>query len=365
MSRAIHLLSLLLLCSGLSAQISPFILTTLDPVVGETSGLVRLDGRLLTHNDSGDGPRIYEVDTANGNMLRTVLVENASASDWEDIAVDSTYIYIGDFGNNAGNRTNLRIFRVSQADYLAQDTVQADTINFSYADQTDFSNQTFSTNFDAEALVALGDSLYIFTKNWGNFRTNIYPLPKVPGTYSLVKQDSIDSQGLVTGAEYDPNSNSIWLVGYFLSIQFLVEVPSATGLPFSGGATTRFGFTPSPAIQVEGICPVDGQDWFVSAEAGQGSSMAHLYQFAKPIVATEAPFSHSLSASPNPGRHQVRLEAEGVEIAGVQWYSVEGKWVAETSGYIAETSTWARGLYIAEAFDRQGTSLGRTRVVLE
>ena len=71
----------------------------------ETSGLLFLNGKLITHNDSGDDSNLYEIDTITGNITRTVSVSNATNIDWEDIAQDDTYIYIGDFGNNNGTRT--------------------------------------------------------------------------------------------------------------------------------------------------------------------------------------------------------------------------------------------------------------------
>jgi len=74
------------------------------------------------------------------------------------------YIYIGDFGNNAGTRTDLKVYRVDISDYFTNDTVNAEIIHFTYADQTNFSNQIYAHNFDAEALISIGDSLYIFTK---------------------------------------------------------------------------------------------------------------------------------------------------------------------------------------------------------
>ena len=136
--------------------------------------------------------------------MRKVIISNATNYDWEDICRDSTYIYIGDFGN-VGSRTDLKIYRLSVSSYLTtlNDTVTADTIQYSYSDQTDFTPDQFNTNYDAEALISYNDSLYIFTKNWGNYWTNIYALPKTPGTYQISKVDSLYSEGLVTGATYN------------------------------------------------------------------------------------------------------------------------------------------------------------------
>ena len=59
---------------------------------------------------------LYELNVTNGNVSRTVTIQNAANVDWEDICTDDDYIYIGDFGNNSGNRTNLRIYKVLKSD---------------------------------------------------------------------------------------------------------------------------------------------------------------------------------------------------------------------------------------------------------
>ena len=146
--------------------------TDLSGDVNESSGLLLLEDRLITHNDSGDDPTLYELNTENGTVIRTVTVANASSVDWEDICADETYIYIGDFGNNSGSREDLAIFRVAIDDYLttSNDTVFADTIAFNYADQTSFDPAPLATNYDAEAMIAYNDSIYLFTKNWSTLR---------------------------------------------------------------------------------------------------------------------------------------------------------------------------------------------------
>jgi hypothetical protein len=59
-------------------------------------------------------------------------------TDWEEISQDSSYIYVGDFGNNyQGNRTDLHILRIEKKSFLLNQPI-IDTISFSYSNQTDF-----------------------------------------------------------------------------------------------------------------------------------------------------------------------------------------------------------------------------------
>ena len=241
--------------------------TDLNETVKETSGLIYLNQKFITHNDSGGKPALYEIDTISGMVTRKVIVSNAKNKDWEAICKDSEYIYIGDFGNNKGSREKLRIYRLLIADYLdtPNDTVSVDTINFNYSEQTDFTSRSHKHNFDAEALIAYEDSLYLFTKNWLNFKTNIYAIPKTPGNYEITSRDSIDIGGLITGADYNPLTNTIVLSGY-TDVPFVVKIEKFPNNVFSGGKITRrsLGFTGS--FQTESIASIDSSHYFITAE---------------------------------------------------------------------------------------------------
>ena len=128
-----------------NAQVILDLQTELNTTISEVSGIIWIEGRLIGHNDSGDDANLYEIDPVSGEVIRTVMVENANNIDWEDITYDEDYIYIADFGNNDGNRTNLMIYKISKSDFLSMPTVIADTIKFNYAEQIDFSPGPYST----------------------------------------------------------------------------------------------------------------------------------------------------------------------------------------------------------------------------
>ena len=153
------------LCECYSQELE--FITLLDSGLHENSGLILLNNRLISFQDSGNEPLLLEIDSVNGEILRTVFIDNATNIDWEDICYDEENIFIGDLGNNDGNRTNLCVCKLTISDYLntPNDTVSDQVINFSYQDQTDFSLSTWSTIYDAESLISYNDSLYIFTKN--------------------------------------------------------------------------------------------------------------------------------------------------------------------------------------------------------
>lgn len=256
--------------------------TPLSSSVKETSGIIYLNGKLITHNDSGGKPILYEIDTQTGEVLREVLIQNAKNVDWEDLTNDENYIYIADTGNNRGSRKNLKIYRVLISAFLDErlDSIKAETISIKYADQLNFKKSNHKTNFDAEALISINDSLYIFSKNWLNGWTNVYAAPKKPGTYSLAKIDSLNALGLVTGATYNQKTNTVMLSGYGVSSNFLLEISAFKGSEFSKGKVNRIEISPEGSKQVEGIIHISPTTYYLTAEKSNTPN-AILYLFER------------------------------------------------------------------------------------
>lgn len=251
----------------------------LPGALSESSGMVWSDGKLWMHNDGGNAKAIYVVDTATGAILQTVTIDNYSNTDWEDIAADDTYIYVGDFGNNNGTRKDLKVLKIRKADIGSQASVQvnAQAISFSYADQTDFSSSS-THNFDCEALISVGDSLYLFSKNRGDLQSKIYALPKTPGSYSVQPKASFLVNGLVTGADYNPAADEIILIGYAANylVSFLWILSDFSGSDFYSGNKRRVDLSNFQYWQTEAVACIGGGRFFISCET-QGGKNASLY----------------------------------------------------------------------------------------
>lgn len=233
--------------------------------VSETSGLLFLNGRLITHNDSGNTPQLFEIDTLSLEVTRTVTLANAENVDWEDLAQDETYIYVGDFGNNVGTRDNLVVYRISKELYAGSETVQAERINFRYEDQTDFSNMGMS-DWDAEAFIVLDDSLVVFTKQWQSEGTVAYAIPKTPGVHIAQRLDDYNTNGLVTGAAYNPISDVLFLIGYSSILgPFTVKI-NAPKIDRVFGTDPVKTTLAIGLAQIEGITFVDENSYLVSSE---------------------------------------------------------------------------------------------------
>lgn len=245
-------------------------ITDLNSSLNETSGLINFSSRLITHNDSGGKPELYEIDQNTGNIVRTVKILNIENIDMEDISQDDHFIYLGDFGNNSNKRKDQVIYIIEKNDYLQFDQLEAKQITFQYNEQIDFTPSDNITNFDAEALVSIGDYLYLFTKNWEDEKTSVYQIPKLTGNYNINRIDTYDIQGLITGATYDKNTKTIVLTGYKNFNFFIVII---TDFPLNnplGGKINKSFINLSSSIQVEGITTNHNGTYSLSAESSLG-----------------------------------------------------------------------------------------------
>lgn len=268
MKKTLHLLFVLLLIAPcLSAQeegyvgytplFAPEFKAELPHEVCETSGLFFHNGRLWTHNDSGGKPILYGLDTTTFEVVQRLTLVNAKNKDWEDVCTDGERVYVGDFGNNKGHRKNLRIYSFPLKAIPAQGdaSVTVDSILFSFGDQTRFDYKKQEHDFDCEAIFATDQYLYLFSKGWATSTTRLYRLPKTPGTQVARVVNGFDSQGLITGADYDRESGMLVLVGYvnniWLPFIYLIYDFDDAGVNLSN---RRFELHNYFGTQTEGIC---------------------------------------------------------------------------------------------------------------
>jgi hypothetical protein len=160
MKRALGLLTLF---------ISSFVFAQTDfklpSELSEISGLEKIsDSLLIAINDGGNEPILFFLDRR-GTITRKVRVSNASNTDWEALAIDEKYVYIGDFGNNMNERKDLCIYRVNRQDIATLNEVTAEKMSISYKEQTAFPPKDYERYFDAEAMTFFEGQLWIFTKN--------------------------------------------------------------------------------------------------------------------------------------------------------------------------------------------------------
>jgi len=287
------------------ATVSPITTWSLPDVMVETSGLIFWNQKFWTHNDNSD-TNIYSFDSTNISNYQSFPLNNTSNIDWEEISQDSSYIYVGDFGNNAnGNRTNLKILRIEKNSLLTNVPI-IDTINFNYSLQTDYSaTGSNNTNFDCESFIVTQDSIYLFTKEWVSKATTIYSLPKLPGSYVAQARQSYYVDGLITGATFLEDKKLIVLCGYSQVLQpFLFMLYDFESQNFFNGNKRKILLNMS-LHQVEGIATEDGNVYYVTNEKLGQSIPQQIHKinlaeyFYSPVNVTENQ-SEVFEIAPNP-----------------------------------------------------------------
>ena len=266
-------------CSYSTTSVSPISSWTLPPCLAESSGLIQWNNLFWSHNDNAEG-KIYSIDTTAITTQDSLFIPSLTTVDWEEIAQDDTYFYLGDFGNNSsGNRTNLRIFRVLKSSVLTSNPI-IDTLQFSYEDQTNFSpTSANTTNFDCEAFVVTSDSIFLFSKQWTNHKTTVYSLPKVAGNFIANKVTEFDCAGLITGASLLVEENVLLLSGYSQYLQpFVWLMYDFPGTQFFNGNKRKVGID-LPFHQIEAINSTNGLDVFMTNERFQQSTLIIPQQF--------------------------------------------------------------------------------------
>lgn len=323
-------------CTYPETSLSPVLLTNLSAAVQETSGLFFACGGLWTHNDSGGESKLFAIDTANGSVLREVVVRSP-AVDWEDVTTSSDHVFVGDFGNNAGQRQDLAIYRLSMADLCTRDSISADTLRFFYPEQTQFQPDPEQHDYDAEAFCWKNHQLHIFTKHRTNAYTRHYRLPDVPGMHPAELVDSLFAGGQITGASIFGDS-VLSLVGYSppFYTPFMVLVWDMPGDDFALGNKRRFTLGSVLEMgQLEAVVFRDVGRGFLSSEAvSQLGKPAGLYHFdvsAFLLPLTSIPME--MGQHMDTGQWMIRIPEQGYW--QLKWFSASGQMVRKDRLYFS------------------------------
>jgi hypothetical protein len=329
------------------------LIASLASELTESSGLTMSDGFLWTHNDSGNPSKIYKIDTITGQIIQTLFVTNAANNDWEDITADSDYLYIGDCGNNNGIRTDLKILKISKSQFISSTetfvNVTAEEINFSYKDQTSFVSNK-SNNFDCEAILSKGDSIYLFTKNRGDWKTKLYAVSKIPGSYVLSPRNEFDVKGLITGADYNENTGEIALIGY-TNTSFVYFLTEYFENDFFSGNIRRVEIGHGAlGWQTEAITYTSDQELYVSCEFSNVPASLYLTNktdLAFLSIQNVPPLG--VTFYPNPAHSNLTIESSEL-LKTLSFISLNGKLILSeamnTNQFDLDVSTLPSGLYL-------------------
>lgn len=242
-----------------------------DPALVETSGVVASlthPGVFWIHNDSGDTARVFAVDGA-GKRLATITISGAAAIDWEDIALgpcpSGSCLYLADVGDNATVRTSYTVYRVPEPATLADATLAAEALPFSYPDGPH--------NCETILVHPVTGAITLVTKVFlGESSIFDFPLPLTPGVPAvLLDKGAVKppwGSVLYTGGDVHPSAKGVLLRTY--SEVWYHPIP-AGGTVASALAGKPCGMPVASETQGEAVGWLAAGDGYVTIGEGAGA----------------------------------------------------------------------------------------------
>ena len=244
---------------------------SLSKTIEETSGLEIVDDMFVTHNDSGGEASLYYL-SKKGEIKYKRKISSAKNKDWEDITRDDKYIYIADMGNNFNNRKDLKIYKIP----IDKDNKEKNqTIYFNYPEQDSFKINR-NTIYDAEGLISIGKNLVVFTKNREKKITELYLIPKKPGSYNAKKIGKLDVNSIVTGADYNDNYKMLALTSTKKFNKYYLITINDFSLKKIDESSMNTYEIPIGKTQVEAIKIIDNNNFWITSEDEKSSKSARL-----------------------------------------------------------------------------------------
>ncbi|MEU8137506.1 putative Ig domain-containing protein [Streptodolium elevatio] len=187
-----------------------------DARIDESSGLamsLRHPGVMYTHGDSGNSTEVFALDAATCAVRAVFNVAGTTNSDWEAMSVGKDdqgrpAVFVGDIGDNASARSDLKIHRFTEPDTLTNQTVTPTTFAVAYADG----------RHDAETFMIdpRDNRLYIATKIlFGTGSSGVYQGPatlSTSGTNTFTRVGNSPLTG--TDGSFAPNGKSFAIRDY-------------------------------------------------------------------------------------------------------------------------------------------------------
>lgn len=247
--------------------------------INESSGLAvsRLHPNLLyTHNDSGAGPEVLMIDTT-GHYKGKITLEGAKNRDWEDLAIGpgkdpgTSYIYVGDIGDNDAKRDKLRVYRFPEPTVLRDEiNVRAEQVTLVYPDGPR----------DAETLLVdpwSGDLLIVTKRDTSNvlYRATVAQMEEGNVVLERVMKLPIT---LSVGGDISADGKQIVIKNYWAIYYWQREEGESLGEVFAQ-RPVQLPYKPEPQGEAIGFSP--SGDRFYTLSENRFRIRPVLYQYLK------------------------------------------------------------------------------------
>ena len=198
-----------------------------NKTIKEASGLVESienQNGLWTHNDGGDGPFLYFISNQDAKILKKVSLVGIKNEDWEDLAIGpsilgdtSTYIYLGDIGDNKKNKTikKIHFFREPKIKDFDNELIEINDIK-----TISFYSEKKIENFETLMIDPNSKELFLIAKNKKK-KQNIYKIDtenieidEIQKAKKYLTLNLKNLKGEITGGEISRNGQKCLIKTY-------------------------------------------------------------------------------------------------------------------------------------------------------
>lgn len=256
-------------CSSSADKKSPLVIKTVLPKeFREISGLTARGGFIWAITDKPKS-RVFKLNES-GKLLQTINITNTEAVDVEAVTSDDKFLYIGDVGDNIGDRLERKIIRIpiNSIPQGVEVQITGEIIDFTFPENEAVEKKK-NNNFDCESMLSFKDSIYLFTKDREDHETKLYVIPKTVGRYVARYISSFNSKGLITDAAINKTNTEVALIGYHKghTYPFIFLLSDFIGNDFFSGESQRIDMADkSWDWQLEGITYNDKNIVFFACE---------------------------------------------------------------------------------------------------
>ena len=196
-------------------------------IIEEASGLVESvenNNSLWTHNDGGDGPFLYLISSFDAKILKKISLVGIKNEDWEDLAIGpsilgdtSTYIYLGDIGDNKKNKTikKIHFFREPKIKDFDNELIEINDIK-----TISFYSEKKIENFETLMIDPNSKELFLIAKNKKK-KQNIYKIDtenieidEIQKAKKYLTLNLKNLKGEITGGEISRNGQKCLIKTY-------------------------------------------------------------------------------------------------------------------------------------------------------
>lgn len=216
---------------------------------------------------SDSDPYLYAIDRNGRELGRLRVPLEGKVRDWEDLAIgtcgDRDCLYIGDFGDNGHERTDIAVFRIPEPAPGDETTARPERFPFAYPDGPR----------DAEALIVLpGERLFIVSKGRRG-PVALYRFPPLADAPLALERVHAFTPGvvqmpeMVTGATASPSGRWVAIRSYAF-----VDIHAADARGIATERTARISLDALDEPQGEGVAFAGEGELFLVSERALGRS---------------------------------------------------------------------------------------------